>query len=54
MPLPKIDAIYYHAQLRLQEKGRAIKNWQLPAYWLGFRAFGPAKRSIPMLLSTNP
>ena len=43
--------IYYHAQLGLPDKGRAIKGWLSAIVGI---ALGTAKRSGPRLLSTVP
>ncbi len=53
MPWSQTGAVQYHAQLGLPDKGRAIKVLVV-FIKLGSKAFGPAKRSCPRLLSTVP
>ena len=53
VPWLQTGATHYHAQLGLQDKGRAIKGLVV-CNSLGSRALGPAKRSGPSLLSTVP
>ncbi len=53
MPWPQTCATQYNAQLGLPDKSRAIKRVGCLQEF-GYRAFGPAKRSGPRLLSTFP
>ncbi len=50
--LDQTGVTQYHAQLEIPDKGRAIKGSVVRN--MGYRAFRPAKRSGPRLLSTIP
>ena len=47
MTWPKTGATHYHAQLKLPDKGRAVK-------WLDLETSDQLKRPNSMLLSTVP
>ncbi len=49
MPLHKTSSTHYFAQLRLSEKGRAIKGLIACNSW-DVSAFGPDKRFVHKLL----
>ncbi len=53
MPWAQAGATQFYAHLRLIDKGRAIR-WLVVCNDLDLRAFGPAKRSCPRLLTTVP